>query len=307
MAKILDYIDKFGFLVYIVYVYNVYEIVKFKKRRLKMKQDFVTSADGTRIGYLTEGSGPAALVVPGALTTAPEFMVFSRELISNFTVHTMDRRGRNLSGPQGKAYSIAKECEDLRALQEKTGAEFIFGHSFGGFVTMEAARQNPYLKKIALYEPGISIDGSLPMGWAGECQKLLDQGKKLEAFIAFIRGLNPAMSGKMPKWLLKRILPLVIKPAELELKYQLLAGTIREHAEIARLDNTYPRYREISARVLLIYGGRPKSAKNEQIMHRLAGTFQAKRLEKFSKLDHFGPEKKPHEVAEAVTKFFLAE
>lgn len=269
-------------------------------------QDFVTSADGTKISYLTQGSGPAVLVVPGALTTASEFEVFSRELAKNFTVYTVDRRGRGQSGPQGDAYTIIKECEDVRALQERTGAEYIFGHSFGGFVTLEAARNYPNLKKVALYEPGISIDGSLPKHWAGECQQLLDQGKNLDAFIVFIRALGPEMTRHIPKWYLKLILPLAIKKEGLELKYRLLPGTIREHSEIARLDNTYSNYKEICARVLLMYGGRPKSPQNEQVMQKLAGAFQDKRTEKFPKLNHFGPEKKPQEVAEAVTKFFLA-
>ena len=271
-----------------------------------MNQEFVTSGDGTTISYLTAGSGPAMLVIPGALTTAAEFSVFSRELARNFRVHTVDRRGRGLSGPQGDNYSITKECEDVRALQEKTGAEYIFGHSFGGFVTLEVARTNLNLKKIALYEPGISIEKSLPVGWIARCQSELGQGKDLDAFISFIRGVSPGTSGKMPRWLLKLILPLAIKKDELALKLQLLPGTIREHAEIARRDNTYSDYREISARVLLLYGGRPKSAKNEQIMQKLGGAFQHKELLQFPKLDHIGPEKKPQEVAEAVTKFFLA-
>ena len=271
-----------------------------------MKHNSVISVDGTNLSYFTEGSGPAILLIPGALTTAEEFAVFSRELAGNFTVHTVDRRGRGRSGPQGDTYSIAKESEDIRAVQEKTGAEFSFGHSFGGFVTMETACHNPHFKKIALYEPGISIDGSLPMGWAAECHKLLSQGRNLDAFIVFIRGLNPKMSDRLPKWYLRRILPLVIRKDQLELKYQLLAAAIKEHAEIARLDNTYSHYKEISAKVLVMYGGRPKNAKNEQIMHKLATAFQDKELEKFPKFDHFAPEKKPQELAEAVTRFFLA-
>ncbi len=271
-----------------------------------MNQDFVTSADGTRLSYLTAGNGPTVLVVPGALTTAFEFEGFSRELARNFTVHTLNRRGRGGSGPQGAAYSIAKECEDIIALQEKTGAEYVFGHSFGGFVTLEAVRNNPNLKKIAVYEPGISIDGSLPVGWVAQCRSELDQGKDLDAFITFIRGVSPVMSGKMPRWLLKLVLPLAIKKDELALKLQLLPCTIREHAEIAQRDNTYSDYREISAGILLLYGGRPKSLKNERVMQKLGRAFQHKEMLQFPKLDHIGPERKPQEVAEALTKFFLA-
>src|SRR4051812_41796215 len=99
---------------------------------MSINQEFVTSSDGTRISYLIVGSGSPLIVIPGALTTAADFESFSQELARHFTVHTIDRRGRGLSGPQGSDYSIARECEDIKALQEKTGAQYIFGHSFGG-------------------------------------------------------------------------------------------------------------------------------------------------------------------------------
>lgn len=272
-----------------------------------MDQDYVISKDGTRISFLIEGSGPAVLVIPGALTIARQFESFSKELARNFTVFTISRRGREGSGPQGDAYSIARECEDILAVQEKAGAGFIFGHSFGGFVTLETALGCPLIKKIALYEPGISIESSIPMGWAGECQKLLDQGQNLDAFITFIRGINPETSGKLPRWAYKFILPLAMKKDELALKYRLLPGTIREHAEIARRDNTYLEYKEIKAKFLLMYGGRPQNPENQEVMQKLARAFSDKEILPFPKFDHFGPEKHPQAVAEAVTRFFLAE
>ncbi|MFJ4427182.1 hypothetical protein [Streptomyces bobili] len=38
----------------------------------------------------------------------------------------------------------------------------MFGHSFGGFLTLEAALAGSAFERIALYEPGVSIDGSIP-------------------------------------------------------------------------------------------------------------------------------------------------
>src|ERR1700692_1657018 len=97
------------------------------------------SRDGSQIGFLTVGEGPGVIVIPGALTTAREFGSFARPLgAEHFTVHTIERRGRGTSGPQGDDYSIVKEVEDVLALQEMTGARFLVGHSYGGLVALEA-------------------------------------------------------------------------------------------------------------------------------------------------------------------------
>src|SRR6516162_659210 len=125
----------------------------------------VHSKDGTTISYLTVGSGPAVMVIPGALSMATGYTAFARALAEHFTVHTIERRGRGESGPQGNDYSILKECEDVLALQQRTGASFLVGHSFGGLVALEVARNNPSFIKIAVYELGVSIERSIPMDW----------------------------------------------------------------------------------------------------------------------------------------------
>lgn len=100
----------------------------------------VTSADGTTIRYTTLGTGEAVIVVGGVLSTARDYMGLGRVLAESFTVHVMNRRGRGASGSQGPNYSTERECEDLLALQAQTGAERVFGHSYGGFVAIQAAR-----------------------------------------------------------------------------------------------------------------------------------------------------------------------
>jgi pimeloyl-ACP methyl ester carboxylesterase len=78
----------------------------------------VHSKDGTTIGYLTVGSGPSVIVIPGALSMANGYITFAHSLAEHFTVHTIERRGRGESGPQGNDYSIIKEREDVLALQQ---------------------------------------------------------------------------------------------------------------------------------------------------------------------------------------------
>jgi pimeloyl-ACP methyl ester carboxylesterase len=74
---------------------------------------------------------------------------------------------------------------------------------------------------------------------------------------------------------------------------------------VARLDNSYENYQEISAGVLLMYGGKDYTA-HERSMKRLAAVFPRSETQEFPKLDHFGIDKKaPREVAEAVCAYFL--
>ena len=261
------------------------------------------SADGTAISYRTIGTGPAIVLVPGALGMASDFDAFAHQLADRFTVHLVDRRGRGKSGPQGNEYSIEKECEDIRAICEATNATFLFGHSFGGFVVLETARRDPRIEKLAVYEPGMSIDGSINIDWATPCREELDQERYSDAFITFIRGVNPATS-KVPRWLLKIILWFMMKPDELQQKYRLLASTIPEHAELARLDNSYPYYNEIAAKILLLVGKEVQPGSPGWASTKLFQVLQHVTYSSFSKLDHLGPEKSPAEIAAAVAEFF---
>src|SRR5258707_6084625 len=54
----------------------------------------VVSQDGAKISYLTLGSGPSVLVIPGALSMAADYAPFARALAGRFTVHIIERRGR---------------------------------------------------------------------------------------------------------------------------------------------------------------------------------------------------------------------
>jgi pimeloyl-ACP methyl ester carboxylesterase len=260
----------------------------------------ITSKDGTQIAYKVTGRGPALILVPGALALASNFTSLAQELAEHFTVYTIERRGRGESGPQGNDYSIEKEIEDLQALQTKTGAKYVFGHSFGGFLLLEAARNNTIFDKIAVYDPGVSIDGSINMGWILRCQKELEQKKYHDAFTTFVQGLDPK-SAKLPHWILAQILRIVMKKSEREQKYPLLAGTIREHNEEAKLDNTFEHYSEIPARVLLMFSDWPAAA---TAMTNLASVIPDFQTVTFSDLNHLGPEEKPVQIAQNLIKFY---
>jgi pimeloyl-ACP methyl ester carboxylesterase len=116
-----------------------------------------TSADGTVIAYDRAGHGPPLVVVAGALCDRRSF-VPPAELTSRFTVYTYDRRGRGDSGDTGP-YSPGREIEDLAAVAEVArsgaggeGRVFVFGHSSGAALALQAAAGGVPFTAIAAYE-----------------------------------------------------------------------------------------------------------------------------------------------------------
>ena len=268
---------------------------------------FVLSKDGTKIGYLSVGSGPSVLVVPGVLSMAADYAAFARALAERFTVHTIERRGRGESGPQGDDYSIVKECEDVLAVRAATAASLLVGHSYGGLVALEVARNNDVFTKIAVYEPGVSIDGSMPTDWMPGYEKKLAEKREVDAFVEFVLADAPPRIARIPPWLMKLLVTFLVSFSEwFRQMLGLLNQNLREWREIARLDSSYQNYREIAAGVLLMYGGKSDSKAVDLAMERLAATLPHSETREFPRLDHFGIERTaPREVAKAISDFFL--
>jgi pimeloyl-ACP methyl ester carboxylesterase len=265
------------------------------------------SRDGTTVSYLSVGEGPSVIVLPGVLSMAIDYAAFARALAERFTVHIMERRGRGNSGPQGTDYGIAKECEDVLVLQELTGASMLVGHSYGGLIALEVARNNQGLTKVAVYEPGVSIDGSMPTDWMAGYERKLSENKRVDAFVEFTLADAPPPVSKTPPRLMKLLALLLFSVVP---KYRPMLGLLEQNLlewkEIARLDGTYENYREITAGVLLMYGGKSRSRAVDLVAERLPTVVPRFNAREFPKLDHFGIERTaPGEVAKVVSDWFL--
>jgi len=264
-----------------------------------------TSADGTPIAYHTVGTGEGVIVVGGAMRTAEDYMPFTRHLGRHFQVHLMDRRGRGLSGGQGETHAIERECDDLQALQADTHATRVFGHSYGGLVVLETAKRSPIFTDMALYEPGVSIDNSIPTAWIPRYSRLLAQGDTRGAFAYFIQqsGHAPSFVEKMPLWYLKTVLRLVLNRAQWLRMEPLLHANIVEHEQVSRLNNTATTYGMITARVLLIAGSKSPAFMTKSL-YALEHVLGDSSLEVLNGLDHNAPdERAPDVVADRVMAF----
>ncbi|MCI0708804.1 MAG: alpha/beta hydrolase [Chloroflexi bacterium] len=152
----------------------------------------VTSKDGTIIAFDRVGSGPAVIMVNGAIAyrafdaTLPQV---AEMLGKHFTVYNYDRRGRGESGDT-LPFVKEREIEDVQALVEEAGGEaMVLGFSSGSAVTLDAAAVTPGIVKAAVYEPPFIVDDSrqpVPPDYAEHLMKLGTEGKHDEAVEYFL-------------------------------------------------------------------------------------------------------------------------
>ncbi len=112
----------------------------------------VRSRDGTSIAYDRQGTGPAVILVTGALDDGSENAPLAAELADRFTVINYARRGRGESGDT-VPYAVEREIEDIQALiAEAGGSAHLYGVSSGGMFAFEAAAAGLSIDRIAVYE-----------------------------------------------------------------------------------------------------------------------------------------------------------
>jgi pimeloyl-ACP methyl ester carboxylesterase len=115
----------------------------------------VISNDGTVIAYEKTGSGPALILIDGALCyrSFGPMPKLAPLLAEHFTVYYYDRRGRGDS-TDVQPYSAEKEVEDIAALVKAAGGSaYLAGLSSGAALALKAAEAGVNVPKIALYEP----------------------------------------------------------------------------------------------------------------------------------------------------------
>lgn len=183
----------------------------------------VTSADGTPIVVEATGTGPALVLVDGAMCSR-EFgpaRDVAKELADRYTVHVYDRRGRGDSG-NTEPYAVEREIEDLSAVIAGAGGNaFVMGQSSGAALALEASAAGVPMRKLAVYEApyvGVTpIRGRKP-DYLADLQRLLDEerhGAMIDYFMVRMVGgpaFLPIMMRLMPKvWnQLKAVAPTLI-------------------------------------------------------------------------------------------------
>ena len=106
--------------------------------------------------------------------------------------------------------TVGREIEDIQALiSEAGGSAFVFGHSSGSVLSLEAAASGLAIPKLAMYEPPFMVDNSrppLPKDYREHLGELLTSGRRgdaVEYFMTIAVGVPPPAVAQMrqsPSW-----------------------------------------------------------------------------------------------------------
>ena len=277
---------------------------------------YLTSKDGTSIGYRQYGHGPGIVLVQGTMGTAHNFMQLAEALAADFTVYVPDRRGRGLSGPTGNEYNIQKEVEDLDAILAKTDTHYVFGLSSGAIISLQAAITKPAIRKLAIFEPPLFANGTAPTNLIARYEKEMADGKVAAALITGMKAgqFGPPIFNAMPHGLLEALINLMMKSEEKKgsngyVPMRQLASTLHNDFQIVNeMSDKLESFNAVHAEVLLLGGSKSPAYLKVALDHLEKVLSHNKRIE-FPRLGHAAAWNtdrggQPEVVAQALQRFF---
>ncbi|HVQ43401.1 MAG TPA: alpha/beta hydrolase [Candidatus Saccharimonadia bacterium] len=279
---------------------------------LNPTQHSLQAADGTTISYLTLGTGPGLVLVPGSMGSAPDYLSLAQNLANSYTVHIVDRRGHGQSGPIKPDHSMTTEQQDIQAVVKTTGAPYLFGHSIGGLISLEAAL-GASLKKLAVYEPPVSVNGSIPRGWLPDMEQALAAKHYATAMTTIMKGLQLSSdAGALPKPALIALMAVMMRLRKTadgqpwgQHIQQLLPTMPVDIDLVYELDSAYSTFAAVTIPTLLLGG--TKSAPHFKLgLETLQKTLPQANLIMMPNLEHNAPNTDaPEKVAAQLRKFLV--
>jgi pimeloyl-ACP methyl ester carboxylesterase len=221
--------------------------------------DSVTLIHGPAAGTVIRslGDGPDLVVLHGGGVTSREYERLAAALGSAFRVHLYDRRGRPGAPPLAPDHTIEADVADLQAVLEHTGATRVFGHSGGAFIAMQAALRLP-LTRIAVYDPGISVDHTVSADWLPDFRAALRAGDEARAMALAGAGAQggEGLAARLPMPVQVSICRAFLRTPIGARMRELLPTMATEVGLIAEHDAPATAYAGVQAEVLLAYGAR---------------------------------------------------
>jgi pimeloyl-ACP methyl ester carboxylesterase len=250
------------------------------------------------------GEGPGLVVVHGGGVTIDPYRRLARKLSDRFTVHLYNRRGRADAAPRQEPYDVEQDVDDLGSVLARTGAVDVIGHSAGGFVALTGALRLP-IRRLALCDPAISVDGLFPAEWLDEAQSAAADGDIARALAITAAGINTqSPASKLPMAVQIGMCRLFLRTPIGRTMGELLPMTLEESQVIKLADGPAAQWSGVTAEVLLARGtaGPPYY---EQINDALAAALPRARTLAV-RCGHDGINRAPARLIEPLIAFFEA-
>ncbi len=226
---------------------------------------YANSTGGRVVGYRRLGHGPGVLVVHGGMSSGYNHTQMAEAMADEFTVYLVDRRGRGLSSPIGKADNIDTDVEDIDALLAQTGAHFIFGLSAGAIICLESALKLPAVHKAAIFEPPLFVGDLRTPSQAFfrfECE--MAKGEIAAALVTAMKAsqMGPRILNLVPRRALEWLANVMMKaedknpPSGYETTRTLAATMHHDMQLVVDMAGEVDRFKSIGGKVLLLGGGK---------------------------------------------------
>jgi pimeloyl-ACP methyl ester carboxylesterase len=224
-----------------------------------MEPQLVPDGRGASFRMWTNGAGPQVVVLHGGGIDSREYERFARALGERCTVHRYDRRGRPGAPPLGAGHDVRVDVADLARIIEHTGATRVFGHSGGAFVALQAARTLP-IERLAVYDPGVSIDGSVSTVWFEPYRRAMAAGDLPRAMALVGAGADPeGAAARLPMAVQIAVCRPVLHTSIGRRMGEQLPTVETEVGQIIAHDGPASGYADVTADVLLAAGARSAS------------------------------------------------
>ena len=212
---------------------------------------------GTGVPAAAAEDAGGVVLVHGTLVTDALYRPFALKLsrMLGRPVHSYNRRGRGGSSPQPAGYSAATEIADLAAVLRESGSTDVVGHSFGGFVALEAARSVP-IRRMVTYDAAVSLSGNLARRWRPELERSVLAGQLDHAWAHLVQGLETA--GPVSRLPLGALRMLSILSARTSLGAEmrgLLPTAVAEMRAVLAADAELADFTAITTPTLMLSGG----------------------------------------------------
>lgn len=200
---------------------------------------------------ITEGEGPAVLLIHGSAADHTTWNIQRAGLRAKLSLTVYDRRGTGMSAPaaQEPFITVAQHAQDAARLIESSGAPVVVvGSSFGGVVALELTRRRPELVRSAvLIEPPLAATDEQTLfakGFIARYDELLASDGGPAAAEYFLRSvLGDASFERMPRPFQER-------------SKSLWAAIRSDCAALAEYSPDYASLSEVRTPVLLLGGER---------------------------------------------------
>ena len=273
-----------------------------------------TAADGTSVRAEDEGEGSILLILHPGMDTGKSYTRVAAILRKRYRVIRLHRRQYRLdlkTDPlRGSPCTVAQEVEHVLAIVKAVGAPvFLYGHSSGGPVALEALVASPSsFIGAMIYEPALVIDsgGGLHLSWdrieqdgeVGEGLKRMRQalgsGKPGRAL-----GIFTQLAAGWPGFLANAAAELVVRMPSYR---TLIPCQIDDLEAMERLGMRLDAYSKLNLPVAIV-SGEKSSDSNKEMAAAVAGALPRVERITLSRQGHACHTRDPEQLARVIEAF----